>query len=472
MREKFKLGFLPTRRVFFSKEESNREKFLIHEKLRALVPELEIVGLDGLNDEALLITEREALEAARRFRAAEVDAVFAPHCNFGSEGAVALAAREIGRPLLLWGPRDAAPEPDGSRLRDTQCGLFATGKVLRRFGVPFTYIVNSSPEDSIFERGFLNFLAAANVVKHFRGARIGQIGTRPRDFYSVIVNEGELLERFGIQTIPLDLSTLVREVRRVLAAPSQAWRAEAARFRATADFSACDDSTVERLAALKLAIDRWRTEEGLSAAAIQCWDSLQEELGICSCFVNAILAGEGFPLACEADIHGAISSLLLQSATLTPQPTFLADLTIRHPENDNAELLWHCGPFPPELAEGARRVERHFVLPSHAPGVCSWRLRGGEVSLIRFDGIGGEYSRFCGEGQIIDGPFNQGTYGYVEVEDWPLWEEKLVRGPYIHHIAGAYGSYAPVFAEACRYLDVAFDPATPDLAAIESRMRR
>ena len=472
MREKFKLGFLPTRRVFFSKEESSREKFLVHEKLRALVPELEIVGLDGLNDEALLITEREALEAARRFRAAEVDAVFAPHCNFGSEGAVALAAREIGRPLLLWGPRDAAPELDGSRLRDTQCGLFATGKVLRRFGVPFTYIVNSSPEDSIFERGFLNFLAAANVVKHFRGARIGQIGTRPRDFYSVIVNEGELLERFGIQTIPLDLSTLVREVRRVLAAPSQAWRAEAARFRATADFSACDDGTVERLAALKLAIDRWRTEEGLSAAAIQCWDSLQEELGICSCFVNAILAGEGFPLACEADIHGAISSLLLQSATLTPQPTFLADLTIRHPENDNAELLWHCGPFPPELAEGARRVERHFVLPSHAPGVCSWRLRGGEVSLIRFDGIGGEYSLFCGEGQIIDGPFNQGTYGYVEVEDWPLWEEKLVRGPYIHHIAGAYGSYAPVFAEACRYLDVAFDPATPDLAAIESRMRR
>ena len=95
MREKFKLGFLPTRRVFFSKEESNREKFLIHEKLRALVPELEIVGLDGLNDEALLITEREALEAARRFRAAEVDAVFAPHCNFGSEGAVALAEKTV-----------------------------------------------------------------------------------------------------------------------------------------------------------------------------------------------------------------------------------------------------------------------------------------------------------------------------------------------------------------------------------------
>lgn len=28
------------------------------------------------------------------------------------------------------------------RLRDTQCGLFATGKVLSRFGVPFTYLTN------------------------------------------------------------------------------------------------------------------------------------------------------------------------------------------------------------------------------------------------------------------------------------------------------------------------------------------
>ena len=472
MRGKFKLGFLPTRRVFFSKEDSNREKVLISGKIRTLAPEIEIVGLEGLNEEALLITEAEALEAARRFRAAEVDAVFAPHCNFGSEGAVALAAREIGRPLLLWGPRDAAPEADGSRLRDTQCGLFATGKVLRRFGVPFTYIVNSAPEEPVFERGFLNFLAAANVVKHFRGARIGQIGTRPRDFYSVIVNESELLERFGIQTIPLDLSALVRSAKKLLADPHGAWKEEAERFRDIADFAACADGTVERLAALKLAIDAWREAEGVAAASIQCWDSLQEEMGICSCFVNAVLAGEGFPLACEADIHGAISSLLLQSATLTPQPTFLADLTIRHPENDNAELLWHCGPFPPEMAAGPRRVDRHFVLPSHAPGVCAWKLRDGEVSLIRFDGIGGEYSLFCGEGRIIDGPFNQGTYGYVEVEDWPLWEEKLVRGPYIHHIAGAYGRYATVFAEACRYLGVAFDPATPDRAAIENRLRR
>ena len=68
------------------------------------------------------------------------------------------------------------------RLRDTQCGLFATGKVLRRFGVPFTYMTNCRLNDPVFERGIKDFLAVCNVVKTFRSIRILQISTRPFDF--------------------------------------------------------------------------------------------------------------------------------------------------------------------------------------------------------------------------------------------------------------------------------------------------
>ncbi len=49
------------------------------------------------------------------------------------------------------------PEPDGTRLRDSQCGLFATGKVLRRFQVPFTYMTNCRLTDPEFERGIQDF---------------------------------------------------------------------------------------------------------------------------------------------------------------------------------------------------------------------------------------------------------------------------------------------------------------------------
>ena len=43
-----------------------------------------------------------------------------------------MSARDLRKnldvPVLLWGPLDERPEPNGVRLRDTQCGLFATGK--------------------------------------------------------------------------------------------------------------------------------------------------------------------------------------------------------------------------------------------------------------------------------------------------------------------------------------------------------
>lgn len=60
------------------------------------------------------------------------------HCNFGTEFECARLAKELNVPVLLWGPVDERPDENGVRLRDTQCGLFATGKVLRRFRVPFT----------------------------------------------------------------------------------------------------------------------------------------------------------------------------------------------------------------------------------------------------------------------------------------------------------------------------------------------
>ena len=135
------------------------------------------------------------------------------HANFGTEYVCARLARELGLPVLLWGPRDERPEPDGTRLRDSQCGLFATGKVLRRFQVPFTYMTNCRLTDPEFERGVWDFLAVCNVVKTFSITRILQMATRPFDFWSTMCNEGELLEKFNIQLSPIPMTELVQAVR-------------------------------------------------------------------------------------------------------------------------------------------------------------------------------------------------------------------------------------------------------------------
>jgi len=40
----------------------------------------------------------------------------------------------------------------------------------------------------------------------------------------------------------------------------------------------------------------------------------------------------------------------------------------------------------------------------------------------------------------------------VEVDDWSLWEERFIRGPYVHHVTGIYGKFAPVLYKPCRYI--------------------
>ena len=106
-KKKVKIGLAPTRRNVFSAEDSLRYKALIEEKLKSW--NIDFVNLDSLNKEGLLFDRLEAGRAAKIFTDAEVDAVFAPHVNFGTEDAVAKLAKEVNKPLLLWGPRDEAP---------------------------------------------------------------------------------------------------------------------------------------------------------------------------------------------------------------------------------------------------------------------------------------------------------------------------------------------------------------------------
>jgi len=464
---KIRIGFAPTRRTVFSPEAAGQQKASIEARLREW--DVDYVGLDWLNEEGLLYDPLDARRVAGRFRAEGVDALFTPHCNFGTEAAVGVLAREVGKPLLLWGPRDEGPAADGSRLRDTQCGLFATSKVLRRMNVPFTYIVNSHVGSDVFERGFQCFLGAVGAAKGFVGARIGQISTRPGPFWTTMVNEGELLERWGIQVVPTTLVEVSQAVVAKVEENSGELQKAIAEFRATADFSAVDEGQVARMAGLQLVLQEFARENALDALAIQCWRALQRGLEIRTCFVNGVLTDMGLPVACETDIHGALTSVLVQAAALNTEPTFFADLTIRHPENDNAELLWHCGCFPPSLAvdEEGRGVEA-----GRFPAAGRWEIRGGDVTLARFDGDHGEYLLLMGEGRGTEGPATKGTYLWVEVQDWPRWEEEFIYGPYIHHCVGIHGRLAPVLYEACKYIPgLEPDPIGPTAEEIRAYWR-
>ena len=76
------------------------------------------------------------------------------------------------------------------------------------------------------------------------------------------------------------------------------------------DCSEVEDISIKRVAALKVAMLKFVRVHGCSAVAIQCWNALQDSIGIVPCLANSLLSDEGIPVSCETDIHGAITSVM------------------------------------------------------------------------------------------------------------------------------------------------------------------
>lgn len=443
-----RLGFAPTRRSIFSAPDAVKYRGLTAERLKELG--IDFVDITDINEEGLLYCEQDRIKIAEKFKKEKIDGLFLAHCNFGTEFECARLAKELGVPVLLWGPLDERPEPDGTRLRDTQCGLFATGKVLRRFQVPFTYLTNCRLSDPVFERGLKDFLAVCNVVRTFRNMRILQISTRPYEFFTTMCNEGELLEKFNIQLSPIPMPELTDEIRKV--------REEGTEVKKVVAYCKekmeilIKEEELESVAALKVAMKRLAVKYGCQAIGIQCWNQLQSEIGIMPCAANALLNEEGIPVVCETDIHGAITALLVEAAGLGEQRSFFADWTIRHPDVENGELLQHCGPWPISVAKETPKLT--YPLAFDHPGSITAEAKHGEVSLVRFDGDNGEYSLLLGRAKGIEGPKGMGTYLWVEVENIKRLEAKIVEGPYIHHCVGIHKDVVAVLYEACKYMGI------------------
>lgn len=457
-----KLGYAPTRRSIFSAPDAIKYRGLTAERLKELG--IDFVDITDINEEGLLYNDEDMLKIAEKFKKEKIDGLFLPHCNFGTEYECARLAKELNVPVLLWGPLDERPEENGVRLRDTQCGLFATGKVLRRFQVPFTYMTNCRLSDPVFERGIKDFMAVCNVVKTFRKIRILQISTRPFDFWTTMCNEGELLERFNIQLSPIPMPELTSEMKKVKEEKTEVDQV-ITYINEHMEIQIKEDEVVN-VAALKVAMKNLATKYGCNAVAIQCWNCLQSEIGIMPCAANALMNDEGIPVVCETDIHGAITALLVEAAGMDETRGFFADWTIRHPDIKNGELLQHCGPWPLSIAKETPKLT--YPLAFDHPGSITAEAKHGEVTLCRFDGDNGEYSMLLGNAKGVDGPKGMGTYLWVEVDNIKRLEEKIVCGPYIHHCVGIHKNVVPVLYEACKYIGVKpdlYDPIEEDVKA-------
>ena len=456
-KETITIGIMPTRRPVFKLETAKEEYDIIMPIIRAQMPDyVKFVDVDDICVEGMGTVPTDIPKVVDKFTAAKVDALFFPFCDFGCEEVVVGVAKQFKLPVLIWGTRDKVTTYD-KRQKETQCGLFAATKVLRNYGVTFSYIWNCEANSPDFVKGFNTFVRTAAVLKSVRNLNVAEIGDRPRDFYSVIHNQLALIQNHNITVKPLPLAgrnSIRLRFDEIMEKKDQELVNYHKDLTSRIDFSGMDDSYAWKVCGGVLAIEQLMKEHNCKCAAFDCGGvRMALDLGGSSCIIEGELADRGFPTACETDVWGAITSLMLQAATLGEDTPFCADWTYRHPTNDNAELIWHGGPFSYSLATKARK-------PSIRGDMAWWELKQGHITMMRLDELNGEYYMFCGEGKTTDGPETTGTWIWLEVDDWKRWEEKLMFGPYIHHVGGIYGSYTHVLREAARYMNLHFE--TPD----------
>ena len=455
------IGLMPTKRPVFKIETAREEYDVIMPIIRRQLPGfVRFVDVDDICEQGMAAFQDDIPRVVDKFKAAGIDALFFPFCDFGCEEVVAGVAKQFNLPVLVWGTRDKMSTFQ-KRQKETQCGLFAATKVLLNYGVTFSYIWNCEADSDDFIKGFDKFVRVALILKNLRNINIAEIGDRPKDFYSVIHNQLMLIENLNITVKPITLLSIRDLAFDIINKKEKEFLDYCQDFKSRFDCSGVDDDYPQKVCAGVLAIERLAALHKCRAGAFDCIGvRMALEMTGSSCTIQGELSDRGFPTACETDVWGAISMIICASASLGIDTEFLADWTYRHPDNPNSELIWHGGPFASSLASKARKP----ALPKNYRGFYEewFEMKQGELTLMRMDELRGEYYMFLGEGKTTTGPETTGTWVWLEVDNWKNWEEALMFGPFIHHVAGVYGKYSDVIAEAARYLGVkVLTPDTP-----------
>lgn len=453
-----KIGLVPMRRnttdrpkgtflTWYSAEQRG-ERFVKYIEENFASDKVSFVDSKGLGHKDLIFDDASAQDMIERLKKENVDAVFIINCNFGNEEAAADIAKALGKPVLLWAPLDDEYYVDGMRPTDSQCGLFGVSRQMQRFHIPFTHLPCCRVESEEFKNGFERFIRVSCMVKNFSGIRIGQVGLRPAPFFSVIWNEGELMERFGVKIIPINFAVIEQRMKAVIEENPKEKDEIAEYIKKNYKLDDLTPKYIDNMAALVVMYKRLFEEFNLDAISAECWTATPVMFdGLAPCTVYGILNDMGYLISCESDMHCLMTMVLLKSASMGEGKPLFGEFTVRHPENKNAELLWHCGPFPL-----SQKAESGIDSTARLVNQRSWfRAKDGTYTVARMDQESGNYKILPLTAKTTEGPQTHGTYIWAEFENLQKVEDKIIDGPYIHHFVEIMGDYTKEIKEFAKY---------------------
>jgi L-fucose isomerase-like protein len=410
-------------------------------------------GITTVGPRTLLFDADAARHAATALQGEKLDGLLLLQVTFTDASMTLELVRSIPAPLAIW----AFPEPrSGGRLRlNSFCGLNLAGHALGRAGLDYVYLYQS-PQLQLPSVSFTGWAAkhrstvgksfsstagdkanASQVIAGLKGRKIGLIGEHPAGFDTCRFDDNDLDALTGISIDRIALGDLFAK------AAATSVDATAARREDVEDLKgidAVDQAQLSKSLTLFEGLASLKTEKGLSAFAVRCWPEMFTEYGCAICGPMGMMNGAGVPAACEADVYGAVTALMMQE--IAGAPSWLVDIVDMDAE-DNTSVFWHCGSAPLSMRDPAYEAEAQIHSNRKMPLLYQFPLKPGRITIARLSQSNNDPHLLIAGGEVVRRNISfTGTSGVVKL-DIPADEAMngLIGGAYEHHVAMVYGDH-------------------------------
>ncbi len=450
-----RIGFVPAHRNSLSEEWASQLRQRCLDVFRK-IPGLEIIVPDvTLTNRGFVRNEMEAEKVINLFQSKNIDGLIIGTMTFGDEISInTIAAAFRSKPQLLFGTKEAEVPSCGTRTSDSFCGTLSISSGLHRRKIPFIFAGLVYPEEKEFQQYLYDFVGACSIVKGFIGAKIGLVGPRPESFETCIYNEDVMIKKFNQRVVPTGVSDLLLRSNPLKKA-DPALTKIIREIKSETDSSSLSEETAEKLARVEFALKSFAAEKGLSAMAIQCYSAMEILFGVVPCYVMGRITTAGTMASCEGDLYGALSMLIQYKAALSATPPHFMDWTLKHPEEKDTFLAWHCGNGPVCLSgqKGKIPISCHYMGPDM--GTVHFQLKSGVVTLSSLQEDDGHFKMFVANGKSVklDGTM-KGSWSWVKVPDLDKLYRTLVTGGFVHHASLIHGDYSRSITDACNIMGI------------------
>lgn len=415
---------------------------------------IEAAGIRAVGPRNLLYDAAAAEDAVAAITAAgKIDALLILQVTFTDATMTVKLARGAPAPVAVW----AVPEPRiGGRLRlNAFCGLNLAAHALGKAGVAhhWLYAAPDAPGLADSLRAFARpariapsaarpaaAAAAAGLaaLERVRGATISVVGQHPAGFDTCEYDAGALAALAGVRVKTIPLTELFE---RAKAAPEARVKAVRAKVESEVEkLDAVDQTQLDRSFRVFCALDDIRRDTDAQGLAVRCWPETFTEYGCAACGPMAMMNEKRTPSACEADVLGSFTALMLQE--LADEPAWMADL-VDVDAGDGTGVFWHCGLAPLSMCDPETRPEATIHTNRKMPLLHQFPLKPGRFTFARLSQARGETKLVIGAGDFIRRPMaftgTSGVFRFAKplgVVLGAIMDEALE-----HHFAIAYGDH-------------------------------